>query len=166
MPVCKKPMSGIMRTTVSPSISSSTRSTPWVDGCWGPMFRIMVRSCPGSSTGVGFRWAISFIAISAVALHGIILAQRMAFPILRHQNAPQIRMPGETHAKQIENLALEVIGSRTDRSERLDCGAGAIQGNLQPDAFFVPKRKQVIDNFKGGFGRIQVHASDVRKKIK
>ncbi len=54
-------MSGIMRTTVSPSISSSTRNTPWVDGCCGPMFRIMVRSWPGSSTGVGFRWAI-FIA--------------------------------------------------------------------------------------------------------
>jgi NADH-quinone oxidoreductase subunit D len=43
-PVCRKPISGIIRTMVSPSISSSKRNTPCVDGCCGPMFRIMVLS--------------------------------------------------------------------------------------------------------------------------
>ena len=50
-------MTGLVRSTVSPSSSSISRSTPWVDGCWGPMLMIMVSSSgrstsmsPGSST--------------------------------------------------------------------------------------------------------------------
>src|ERR1700680_1070779 len=100
------------------------------------MFRIMVRSCPGSSTGVGVRWAI-LISTSAVALHGIIFAQRVTFPILGHQEATKIRMPGEANAKQIENFALEIIGAGPQGSERLDGGAGAIKANLQPNPLFV-----------------------------
>src|SRR5579863_3139616 len=113
-------MSGIRRTTVSPSISSSTRNTPCVDGCCGPMFRIMVRSWPGSSTGVGVRWAI-FIQRAgtqqsglAVALHRVIFAQGMAFPILWHQNAPQVRMARETNTEEIENFALKIVGAGPD----------------------------------------------------
>jgi hypothetical protein len=33
-----------------------------VEGCCGPMFRIMVRSWPGSSTGVGVKEAIGLRA--------------------------------------------------------------------------------------------------------
>src|SRR5208282_3386833 len=156
-------MSGIMRTTVSPSISSSTRSTPWVDGCCGPMFRIMVRSWPGSSTGVGVKWAI--VDFLAVPLHGIIFAQGVAFPVLGHQNAPQIWMAGETNAEKIEHFALEIIGAGPYGSERLDRRAVAVQVNFQPDAFFFRDRQQVIDNLKPGFGRIPVDASDVGKEI-
>ena len=29
-------MIGLVRSTVSPSSSNMRRSTPWVDGCWGP----------------------------------------------------------------------------------------------------------------------------------
>src|ERR1043165_9759660 len=35
-------MIGFAFTTVSPSSSSATRSTPCVDGCCGPMLRVMV----------------------------------------------------------------------------------------------------------------------------
>src|SRR5438445_3550590 len=37
-------MTGLVRRTVSPSSSIMRRSTPWVDGCWGPMLMIMVSS--------------------------------------------------------------------------------------------------------------------------
>ncbi len=37
-------MTGLDRSTVSPSISTMTRSTPWVDGCDGPRLRIMLSS--------------------------------------------------------------------------------------------------------------------------
>ena len=37
-------MTGLVRSTVSPSSSSISRSTPWVEGCWGPMLMIMVSS--------------------------------------------------------------------------------------------------------------------------
>src|SRR6266516_4548720 len=154
-------MSGIMRTTVSPSISSSTRSTPWVDGCCGPMFRIMVRSCPGSSTGVGFRWAIFYLAI---ALHGVIFAQRVTLPILGHQNAAQIRMPSETNAEHVENFALEVVGARPHRSERFDGRISAVQANFQPNALFVRDGKQMVDDFESGLGGIPVHAREVGKE--
>ncbi len=56
----------------------------------------------------------------AVALDGIILAQRMTFPVFRHLNAPQIGMSVETDAEQIEDLALEEVGARPDRRERFD----------------------------------------------
>ena len=41
-------MMGLVRTTVSPSSSIMRRSTPWVDGCWGPKLRIMESSPAGS----------------------------------------------------------------------------------------------------------------------
>ena len=50
-------MIGLVRTTVSPWSSSMSRSTPWVDGCWGPMLMIIVSSAlptwPSSGGGLG-----------------------------------------------------------------------------------------------------------------
>ncbi len=37
-------MIGLVRNTVSPSSSSMSRSTPWVEGCCGPMLMIIVWS--------------------------------------------------------------------------------------------------------------------------
>ena len=34
-------MCGRAAFTTSPSVRSSTRSTPWVAGCWGPIWRII-----------------------------------------------------------------------------------------------------------------------------
>src|SRR5262249_57499588 len=39
--------------TTSPSVRSSIRSTPWVDGCCGPMLRIISSVSKVSSHGVG-----------------------------------------------------------------------------------------------------------------
>ena len=36
------PITGLHRMTVSPSSSKSRRSTPWVEGCCGPMLMIIV----------------------------------------------------------------------------------------------------------------------------
>ena len=41
MPVWRKPISGVHLTTVSPSSSRMSRSTPWVLGWCGPTERIM-----------------------------------------------------------------------------------------------------------------------------
>ena len=53
----------------------------------------------------------------AVALHRIILAQRIAFPVFRHEQPPQIGMPAEADAEKIKNFALEVICPGPDRSD-------------------------------------------------
>ena len=53
-------MTGFERSTVSPSSSSMIRSTPWVDGCWGPRLRIIVSSSPKrASSAPGSRTALS-----------------------------------------------------------------------------------------------------------
>ena len=46
-------MTGLERSTVSPSSSTMTRSTPWVDGCDGPRLRIMVSSSGDLHIDVG-----------------------------------------------------------------------------------------------------------------
>src|SRR6478735_4505186 len=53
-------MIGLQRSTVSPCSSSMSRSTPWVDGCCGPMLMIIVSSsgawsCSTSATSVSER---------------------------------------------------------------------------------------------------------------
>src|SRR5918998_6549225 len=51
-PQCRYPMCGMHRTTVSPSSSSTSRSTPCVAGCCGPMLMSMCSpSSSGSSAG-------------------------------------------------------------------------------------------------------------------
>src|ERR1035441_10705488 len=52
MPVCRKPMSGWQETMFSPSNSSKRRSTPWVEGCCGPMLSTMRRPPVGD-------WSVS-----------------------------------------------------------------------------------------------------------
>ena len=42
-------MIGLARTTVSPSSSIMIRSTPWVDGCCGPMLMTIVWDSPSTS---------------------------------------------------------------------------------------------------------------------
>src|ERR1700687_6237258 len=41
-------MSGLALTTFSPSSSSTTRRTPCVEGCCGPMLRTMDSACPAT----------------------------------------------------------------------------------------------------------------------
>ena len=51
-------------------------------------------------------------------LHRIVLAQRMALPVLRHQQPPQIRMAVEDDAEQIPDFALEPVGGRPHADDR------------------------------------------------
>src|ERR1022692_1199420 len=155
-------MSGMIRTMVSPSISSRTRSTPCVEGCCGPMFRIMVRSWPGSRTGVGARWAIASLA---VALHRIVFAQRMTFPILGHQEPPHIRMSRKANAEQIKDLALKVVGARPHRGQRLHRRTRALQPNFKTHPLLLRDRKQVVDHFKSRLRRVPIDAGHVRKEV-
>src|SRR5712692_5139907 len=100
-------MIGLALTMVSPSSSSATRSTPWVEGCCGPMLRVMVSvrtelhlpriqlpelGCRLHATRrvVGERDLL-------VAERGV-LAQRPAHPVLGKQDACEVGVPGELDA--------------------------------------------------------------------
>src|SRR5512143_1408532 len=115
-------MSGIASFMTSPSARTTKRSTPCVDGCCGPMERVMssVTTPPSASERcTSTSNPARLIASSdleqafprrrdAVVLLGLdeVLAERMARPILRHQDAAQVRMPLERDAEQVEHLAL------------------------------------------------------------
>src|SRR5580700_11036918 len=116
-------MIGSALTTISPFNSRITRNTPCVDGCCGPMFRTIVCASPvGVSTVVVIGHAALFAKLlrgtSSVPLGRIVLAQRVPFPIVRHQDAPQIRMSLKADAEQVVTLALVPIGRRPHASNR------------------------------------------------
>src|ERR1700735_3241905 len=96
-------------TTRSPSSFSFTRSTPWVEGCCGPMFNI-ISSAPST---VVLTFESSVVRGSLICLlsaldaqvfanpirilfqNVVILAQRISLPFIRHQNTRQLGMPFE-----------------------------------------------------------------------
>src|SRR5271168_3695010 len=117
-------------TTRSPSSFNFTRSTPCVDGCCGPMFKI-ISSAPSTvvstfesplvRVSVIFCFAPLLPAFDSQVLahpgrvllqNVVILAQRIAFPLVRQQDALQIRMPFENNSKHVEALALEPVRRR------------------------------------------------------
>src|SRR5262249_5997237 len=108
--------SGMAFTTVSPSSTSSRRSTPCVDGCCGPSETVI----SVSESGSGFRsiaiedvsTTISLASIvSSVALDREVLAQRMALVIRRHQDPAQVGVAVEGDAEHVVHLALEPVRS-------------------------------------------------------
>src|ERR1051325_946283 len=122
-------MSGVALTTDSPSSTSSRRSTPCVEGCCGPIEivicvssgRSTISNCGGMVAEDIITFLIrvfrvnpwpqiytentdqhSFQTVRFVTSQWKILAQRMSLPIIRQENASQIRMAVENHAKHVE----------------------------------------------------------------
>src|SRR6187399_788076 len=100
-------MIGLALSTVSPSSSSTTRSTPCVDGCCGPMLRVMVsvRTVFHLLRRELLEIRIRLLAVGRVVgerdfliAERRVLAQRPADPLLRQQDAHEIRMPREHDA--------------------------------------------------------------------
>src|SRR5208283_2233807 len=99
----------------SPSSLRMTRSTPWVEGCCGPMLRTNSVESRKVESGILASLAAfnsqAFLHPALVLLNnGVVLAQRITLPFLGHQDAPHIRVPGELDAEHVEHLALEPIG--------------------------------------------------------
>src|SRR5687768_687340 len=128
-------MMGFDRSTCSPWSSSINRSTPWVLGCWGPMLMIIVWSSPATSCSpmaaasvsdrrkTQWRSRISRVrlAVSVTvasprsggaleldrdAPHRVVLAQGVAVPVLRHEDAGHVGVVVEDDAVHVEHLPL------------------------------------------------------------
>src|SRR4028119_610604 len=133
-------MCGMAETTVSPSSSRTSRSTPWVDGCCGPIFSVSV-SVAGAGASVMVEVAVINLAHVAPwrqfgrlsgasksrdrckpdrpaqagclqnVFHvveqdhrlapdrGVILAQRMPAPVIRHHDPAEVGVPIERDAE-------------------------------------------------------------------
>src|SRR5882762_10489723 len=136
-------MSGVDLTTISPSSTSSSRRTPWVDGCCGPIEivicvsrgRSTISNCGGMSMvdvliglcSVDFSLCLFasnhrlkfmllklFQTVRFITSQRKILSQRMALPVVRQENAAQVRMTVKDHAEQIISLSLVPIRRSPD----------------------------------------------------
>src|SRR5690348_9241809 len=52
------------------------------------------------------------------ASEGVILAQWMSHPVVWHLDTPQVWMPGEANAEEVEDLALVPVRRRPDARHR------------------------------------------------
>src|SRR6476469_8475971 len=138
-------MVGMDDLIVSPSSSSTRRSTPWVLGCCGPMLTVIV-SVRGSSivyqspitqrsliTSVPPTQPIAFdVRLDLVFAHlerfvrlrglahlpGIVLPRRVTVPFLRHQRPPSIHGAGERDAEHVPHFALGAARGGPDALHR------------------------------------------------
>src|SRR5260370_3820693 len=112
-------MTGAMRLICSPSRSTISRSTPCVEGCCGPKLTvsssppnapcspvllivtpgdsIMLRPGPSATSG-------ALPELHYLAAHRIVAAQRVAHPVVRHQDSRQARVVREDDAEHVVRL--------------------------------------------------------------
>src|SRR5271170_5335815 len=110
-------------TTRSPSSFNFTRNTPCVEGCCGPIFKI-ISSAPSTvvltfvSSVVRGSLICLLAALDAQVLANpigvllqnvVILAQWISLPFIGHQDAGQLRMAFEDHSKHVVAFALEPV---------------------------------------------------------
>src|SRR5690242_18680807 len=117
-------MIGLQATTTSPSSSNSTRSTPWVLGCCGPMlmWRVLRIRCASIVIGLASQLVAAAGAkdlpggreIYRLAADRVVAPQGMALPPVRHHDPRQVRVPVELDAEQVEHLTLVPVGARKD----------------------------------------------------
>src|SRR5690242_8727859 len=122
-------MSGSASFMISPSARTTKRSTPWVEGCCGPLVGVMSSvggpplACRVTSTSnpdspaiirsraSGLQQAFPRRRDAVVLLRlDEVLAQGMSRPVLRHEQATQVRMALEHDAEEIVRLALLPLG--------------------------------------------------------
>ena len=90
----------------------------------------------------------------------------MTFPIVWHQDPPQVRVPFETNPEQIEILALVPIRRRPYGRNRRRRGIASRHANFQAHALATVQRKKVIIHFEARLDRKAVHRGYVREKGK
>src|SRR5262245_47379967 len=163
MPVCRYPIVGLAERTISPSSSSTRRSTPCVLGCCGPMLTVIVsvrisatrqsillHVCPE----LGFGHLERFGRLRRLPdLDRIVLPKRIAVPILGHQQAARIGMTVERDAEKIPDLALEPVRRGPQIADRRHVRIVAVQAHLQAEALPVGDRHEEVDQLEARLSR-------------
>src|SRR4051812_36490011 len=100
-------MSGTAFLMISPSMVRAMRSTPWVDGCWGPMlmniWSVLIPPTVSLFAGAAGVWRS---LIEAVLDVDVVFAQGMPLQEIGGQDLGQVRMALVVHAEQVEVLPL------------------------------------------------------------
>src|SRR5579864_7305328 len=151
-------------TTFSPSRRSTTRSTPCVLGCCGPMLmtsssvsNIAPRTvcCSMAGTLLTFRLFLRLTEPQPVErvfhqqlagpLERIVLALRETLPVLRHEDAPTIGVTGEVDAEHVPYFTLEPVGRGPHAGHRRQAVVLA-HLHLQTHTVTLPGRVQTVDD--------------------
>ena len=90
----------------------------------------------------------------------VVLAQRVAHPVLGKEDAVQVVVAGELDAEEVEGLALVPVHAREDALGGGD--AGRVLGHLhdQPAVVVVLQRAQLVDDVVARRGRLAVGPVD------
>src|SRR5215207_3029526 len=130
-------ITGWASSIISPSRVTSTRSTPWVAGCWGPTFRVMswvrssrsalsrtmmptpVPSAAWKAAPPGCRLLATLLSrflgprpgLGLPGQQGELLAQRVALELLGQQQLGQVGVAVEADAEQLGRLPLVPVGA-------------------------------------------------------
>src|SRR5262249_17077231 len=164
-------MSGMALITVSPSSTSSRRSTPCVDGCCGPNETVI----KVSESGSGFRsieiedvgTTISFACIVlSISLDREILAQRMALVIHRHQYPAQIGVAVKGDAEHVVNFPLQPVRRFPHIPHRRRARVVLFEENFYPQPVIVDEGIEVVGERETRACEFaQVNATDVTQVI-
>src|SRR5262249_55924921 len=154
-------MSGMASFMTSPSARTTKRSTPCVEGCWGPMLRVMssVESPPSAcgrctSTSKPVSPILGRLQQAfprgrdAVVLLGFdeVLAQRVAGPVFRHEDATEVGMVGKHHAQQVEHLALRPVGVAPDARHAGNDWIVPLRPHLEREEVTLAVGVEVVDH--------------------
>src|SRR4051812_6468045 len=108
----------------SPSVRSTSRSTPCVLGCCGPMLTSISSVRTSNSTIVWSSGSVLAVAMvlstpDAVVFERklVVLAERMADPVLGQQDAAQVGVAREPDAAEVVHLALVPVRGRPDAGD-------------------------------------------------
>ncbi len=75
---------------------------------------------------------------------GMLFTQRMAFPVVRHQNPAQAGVPAETDAVHIKDLPLVPVGRRIDCGDAGQLGVVAVRLHLEAQVPRLVEVEQVV----------------------
>src|SRR5712691_9963938 len=120
----------------SPSRTSSNRSTPWVEGCCGPMLTVSSSrpsslaedSAEGASTSVTPVDPPGHREVDGFRAEGLRAAEGVAAPVVGHHDSPQIGVALKLDAEEVEQLALVPIGAGHERG---DAGRKTVSARLE-----------------------------------
>src|SRR5918911_382714 len=99
-------MTGRQCTTTSPSSTSSTRSTPCVDGCWGPMLTFSSSRASGLAVSVTRVHAPRHGEVDGLRAERLGASKRMAAPFVGQHDASQLGVALKVDTEQVVHLAL------------------------------------------------------------
>src|ERR1700730_4207279 len=102
----------------------------------------------------------------AEPFHRIVFAKGMALPIVRHQDAMQVRVSLETNAEKIIDFALVPIRRGPDGDKRGEYRILTRNPDAQPQRLAQGDRNQVVIYLETRFDGEAVYRRNIRKKIK